>query len=176
MSVEVTLSFPQIILAGNGGVLRQVNALRKRLHDPDAHHRDPQESHVSGAQAEYAVSVWLNVPWDPTVGICWAGEVDGDVDGIEVRSTFHSRGCLPIHDYSFDGRPYVLVRTHRAPTYVLVGWLWGAEGKDPARWRPDLPRPCFLNPADALHPMDTLPGYQSRMSSRSSSAAASTTR
>src|SRR4051812_4701365 len=100
--------------------MRQASALRDQLHDPDAHHRDPSESHVAGAQAEYALSVYLGVPWNPTIGIRWAGEVDGDVGKIEVRSTIRPNGSLLGHDYSFDDRPYVLALSHLSPTYIFA--------------------------------------------------------
>jgi len=152
---EVELSKWEIVHAGNGGMLRQVTALENRLHDPDAHHRDPMEAHVSGAIAEYAVSLHLGIPWHPQVGIRWAGEVDGDVGKIEVRSTHLPHGGRILHPYSFDDRPYVLVLSYRAPIYVPRGWVWGREGK--RNWRNDLPRPGYLNKPGWLHPMETLP-------------------
>lgn len=155
---EITLSFAEMLIAGNAGVLRQVNALRQRLHDPDAHHRDPLEAHVSGAIAEWAVSKALGVPWDPTVGIRWAGAVDGDVGRIEVRSTSLGNGCLIAHDYSFDERIYLLVLSHRAPTFVLRGWLPGSDCKRQEWWRDRAPRPAYFVPQHALRPVEALEG------------------
>ena len=153
---EVQITYAEFIVAGLAGVLRQASALRDQLHDPDAHHRDPIESHVAGAQAEYAASKHLGLPWNPAVGIRWAGEVAGDVGGIEVRSTNRSNGGLIGHKYSFDDRPYLLVLSHRAPTYVLAGWLWGHELKQQP-WRADLPRPAHIAAQRVLHPVETLP-------------------
>jgi hypothetical protein len=154
---EIKLSFAEIIVSGNAGVLRQVSALRDQLHDPDAHHRDPMDSHVAGAVAEYAASKYLGLPWNPAIGIRWAGEVDGDVRGIEVRGTSHPHGGLIGHDYSFNDRPYLLVLTHRSPTFTMRGWLWGHEIKQARFWRADFPRPAFLVPQRDLHPVETLP-------------------
>jgi hypothetical protein len=157
--IEVTLSFGEMIVAGNAGVLRQVNALKQRLNDPDAHHRDPMESHVSGAIAENALAKHLGVYWNPTIGIKWAGEVDGDVGRIEARSTSwgNGRGHLTLHDYSFDERPYVLVLSHRAPVFVLAGWLFGAEGKRREFWRDNVPRPAYFVPQSELRDIAELP-------------------
>lgn len=154
----VTLTFAEMLVAGNGGVLRHVNAVKRRVQDPDAHHRDPLEAQVSGAIAEWAVAKWLGVLWDPSVGLTWeeVAQVPGDVGKIEVRSTPYPSGCLPLHDYSFDDRAYVLVLSHRAPEYTLAGWLWGREGKDRRFWRADLPRPCFLAPQGELRSMDVI--------------------
>jgi hypothetical protein len=154
--IEVTLSYADLLIAGNAGVLRQVNALRKRLHDPDAHHRDPMEAHVAGAIAEWAVAQYLNVAWRPHVGISWAGQVDGDVQGIEVRSTAWKTGCLVMHDYSFDDRAYLLVLTHRSPTFELAGWILGREAKDARYWKSDAKRPSYFVPQSALRPVGDL--------------------
>lgn len=154
--IEIELSNSEIALAAQGGVFRQLAAMRARLHDPDAHHRDPMEAHVSGAIAEWAVSRLLRLPWDPNVGIRWAGQVAGDVGQIEVRSTALPHGCLIAHNYSFDDRPYVLVLTNRAPVYVACGWLMGGDCKDARWWRAHVPRPAYFVPQRALRPIEEL--------------------
>jgi hypothetical protein len=154
--IEVDLSLSEIAVAGQGGILRQVAALKAQLRDPDAHHRDPVEAHVSGAIAEWAVSKVLKRPWDPTIGIQWAGEVEGDVGIIEVRSTAVPNGHLIAHDYSFDDRPYLLVLTHRMPVFVLRGWLMGRDCKNREWWRANVPRPAYFVPQAALRPVEEL--------------------
>jgi hypothetical protein len=156
--VEVALTYSEILLAGNAGVMRQVSALRNRRVSLDAHYHDALEGHVSGAVAEWAVSKWLGVRWDPTIGIGWAGEVEGDALNVEVRSTIIENGCLIAHDYSFDDRPYLLVLAHRAPVFVLAGWLPGSECKDRRFWRANAPRPAYFVPQRELRPVEELRG------------------
>lgn len=156
--VSVTLSWSEMIVAGNAGVLRQVNALRRKLTSLDAHHFDSQEGHVSGAIAEWAVCKWLGINWDPAVGVTHASQVAGDAGRIEVRSTCLAHGKLICHDYSFDDRPYLLVLSHRAPEFLLAGWLMGREAKSPCYWNPNAPRPAFFVPQADLEPAASLPG------------------
>lgn len=157
---SVTLSWSEMIVAGNAGVLRHVNALRRSLTSLDAHHFDSQEGHVSGAIAEWAVSKWLGVNWDPAVGITHASQVGGDAGRVEVRSTPLPHGKLICHDYSFDDRPYLLVLSHRAPVFMLVGWLMGREAKAQRYWNPHAPRPAFFVPQGDLEPAASLPGLR----------------
>lgn len=164
MGLEVELSYPEMLVAGNGGVLRQVNALRKRVNDPDAHHRDPMEAHVSGAISEWAVCKALGVPWDPVIGPKWfsrsiqPGDVRVGGHAIEIRSTSLENGCLIAHDYSFDDRAYVLVLTARAPVYELVGWMLGSDCKQQRFWRDKVPRPAYFIPQRELRPIEELLG------------------
>jgi hypothetical protein len=158
--MEVTLTYAELIVAGNAGVLRQVNALKRRCEDLDAHHRDPMEAHVAGAQAEWAVAKWLGVPFDPSIGEGFTRTVQaGDVvagQPIEVRSTSIPNGCLICHNYSFDERPYVLVDSSRAPIYRMVGWTLGRDAKDPRYWRENVPRPAYFVPQGDLRPLREL--------------------
>lgn len=157
MGATVALSWGTLIMAGNVGVMRHANALRKQLVSKDAHHFDSQEGHVAGAIAECAVAQHFNVFWDPAVGITHASQVNGDVGKIECRSTHLKHGKLIVHDYSFDDRAYLLVLAYDSPTFALVGWLWGREGKKAHYWKDDAPRPAYFIPQSVLHPFETLP-------------------
>lgn len=148
-----TLPLDRYAYAAHQGVERQVNALRKRLTSLDAAHHDALEGHVAGAVAECALADWLGVPWEPAVGITHASQVDGDVLNIEIRSTAQRNPHLMLHDYSFDGRPYVLALSNQAPTITFAGWIWGREGKRASYWNDRMPRPCYFISRHELRPM-----------------------
>jgi hypothetical protein len=156
MSVTVELSYAEVMIAGMAGVMRQVSGLRNGVQHRDPGHVDPMEAYVSGSIAEWAVCKWLDRFWHPTIGIRAAGDVEGDVGTVEVRSTTRGDGKLIAHDYSFDSRPYLLVLSHEAPRFHIIGWLWGRECKDKSFWRADVPRPAYFIPQARLRPAETL--------------------
>src|SRR5262249_41198338 len=94
------------------------------------------------------------------LGIYWADapepDVDGDVGPYFVRHTERPDGCLILHPADHDDRVYILV-VGSPPSFRVVGWLWGREGKLQSYWRSDLARPCFMAPQEQLHGMDVLP-------------------
>lgn len=116
---------------------------------------------IQGAEAELAVAKAFKLPWD---GMFLALErwfdwrdAGHDVSGLEVRSTRHERGRLILHPTDKDDSPYILVLAHLRPIYVLAGWNFGREGKNPEFWEDvGYGRPCYYLPQSELRPMDEL--------------------
>ena len=114
-----------------------------------------------GARAELAISKAFDIPWDGKFfdierWFNWRNE-GHDVSGLEVRSTHHPRGALILHPKDKDYSPFLLVLTHKRPTYVIAGWCYGYEGKQQKWWRDvGYGRPCFYAPQQYLRDIEEL--------------------
>ncbi len=145
--VRVTLTPSEFVLAAQVGARRRVANLLVQRHGahgaPDAWGPD-----IEGACAECAAAKALGVYWLSSVSFSerQAGDLAG---GIEVRATERADGCLLLHPRDHDDRPYVLV-TGRAPTFVVVGFVFGRDGKRPEWWREDVRSPAWFVPQAAL--------------------------
>jgi hypothetical protein len=110
---------------------------------------------IEGAAGEMAVAKFLNIYWLPIIGDNHAD----DVGPFQVRtntSRKHTDLCLRPKDNP--ERCYISVLSF-APGFLILGWIWGADGKVDKWLRdgsPDRPK-CFYVPESALHEMDTLP-------------------
>jgi uncharacterized CHY-type Zn-finger protein len=83
----------------------------------------------------------------------------GDViDGIQVRSSQKTYGCLLMHDRDRDDHAFVQCRHHlinSKPTALeVIGWCEGAAGKQQQFWwtGKNGNRPCYRVPDDVLTP------------------------
>lgn len=116
---------------------------------------------IQGAEAELAVAKALNLPWDGSFleldkWFDWR-DVGHDVSGLEVRSTHHKNGSLILHPKDKDESPFILVLTHEKPIFILIGWSFGKNGKDPQYWRDvGYGRPCYYLPQNKLFDMNNL--------------------
>ena len=115
---------------------------------------------MQGTLAELAVSRALNLPWDGKwlpIAIWDSWKLEGnDVGKLEIRSTDRSDGRLILHPSDKDFSPYVLVTSDAHPSYKLVGWVYGIDGKNEKYWRDNVPRPCYMVPQTNLKSIDSL--------------------
>lgn len=128
MGVVVTLSESELMLGAQIGVQRQIEALLAGR--PDRHGfngADGWSVHVEGACGELAVAKVLDRYWAGTLNTFKSG---GDVGALQVRTRSKAHYDLLIRSDDRDEDLFILV-TGRAPTYTVVGYIRGAEGKKP---------------------------------------------
>ena len=122
----VTLTWSEQLFAAQAGVMRRISAIHKKRDEP---YKTPTGDlwgiDVESSGAEAAVAKALRRYWQPLSTIA---ETDGDVSGVEVRSTTRKDGHLIVHDRDKDHAPFVLVRGV-FPVYDLVGWMYGRDAK-----------------------------------------------
>mgnify|MGYP006267953071 CR=1 FL=1 len=113
------------------------------------------DTNLGGSVAEYAVAKFLQCNWSNDPESTQIPDVGGIV---EVRSTPHEDGMLRIHEADKDHLPYVLALTHELPIVRLVGWTYGRDGKDPAKFKDvwNTGRPAFWVPQHELMGMNEL--------------------
>lgn len=157
----VQLTWRELIDAARVGVMRQIGALQKNLQAAHGAELDEERlegaswgKHVQGAITECAAAKAL--------GIHWHGDSEGpsdlDAGNAQIRSTTWPKGCLLVHNEDREDQAFVLV-IDRCPRFELVGWMMGADAKNPLWWRDKGKngRPAFFVPQDALNPMASLP-------------------
>lgn len=115
---------------------------------------------LQGALAELAVSKSLKLPWDGKwlpIATWDSWKLEGnDVGKLEVRSTDRVDGRLILHPSDKDFSPYLLVTSDLHPTYKLIGWIYGMDGKVDKYWRNNVPRPCYMVPQSNLRSIEDL--------------------
>src|SRR5262245_59596359 len=90
-------------------------------------------------RCEFAVAVFLGVPWKPDIE---AFSSKPDVGACDVRSRTWARmkrnpkNYLLVRPKDPSERPYVLVYGGDEPWYLLVGWIYGHQAKQ-EQWRHD---------------------------------------
>lgn len=157
--MEITLTDDDVNLAHD--VARQRNGSQRDFGRADGLVKGSSlDRDVEGALAELAVSRALNLPWDGKwlpipVWDTWKHE-GNDVGRLEIRSTALSTGRLILHPSDKDHSPYLLVLSHAKPTFKMVGWILGKEGKQDKYWRDNVPRPCYMVRQEDLRNMDDL--------------------
>ena len=124
---QVTLTWPEVVLATNAGTMRRISALKSGRVDlqPDA--CPPSwDRDINGALAELAVAKWAGVFWSGTIG-----RIDlPDVGRLEVRSKVKDGDRLVIRPDDKDESIYVSVLV-QAPMCWLCGWLRAREARRP---------------------------------------------
>lgn len=119
------------------------------------------DNHYWGNCCEIAVARAFNLFWDGGVGDIRSVDVG---DKVEVRSAQLSGHKLRMHheDAAKKGHlPFVLVTKEAAPVFNLRGWIFGAEGTNPAWWSTlgTNRGGAFWVPQSALRPMTDLQEY-----------------
>lgn len=150
MPITIRLEPKEFAVAVQAGVQRRLEAV---AHCQQPYHAAEEsfDPDILGAVGEAALARWLDVYWAPGR----LGELD--VVSCEVRSTNRGDGCLILHPSDDDDRAYVLALVRAQYRVVLVGWLYGSDGKDKKRyWRSDVRAPAFFVPQDQLLPMKGL--------------------
>lgn len=109
------------------------------------------EEEIVGACGEMTVAKVFDCYWSPSVNTFHA-TTDLPHD-TEVRSTTRLDGSLIVRDNDPDDRIYILV-TGEPPSMTVVGWITGAEAKQPQWLRnPHGHRPAWFVPQSALQPV-----------------------
>ena len=123
---------------------------KKHGQDKEMAYRDD----IEGACGERAVAKYLEVPWNPDINAF----KNPDVSGYQVRTTTWHSGKLLLRPGDPSEHIYILV-TGEFPTYVIRGWLTGAQAKqerflsdggNPQRPPCYLVKQCYLNPTTDL--------------------------
>jgi hypothetical protein len=152
VSEVVTLTSQELSLAAIVGVLRRIDGLRRER--PAAYGyrgTDPWATDIEGCAAELAVAKYVDRHWTVPLANGSLDTIPADVGtDIQVRSTRRDDGCLIVHKQDSDDHRFWLVITHRAPNYILAGWLWGHEAKRDEFWRTG-ERPAYFVPQSHLH-------------------------
>ena len=113
-----------------------------------------EEQAVKGFIAEQALATYLDAPYVMEIGHNAAQRAD--VDGIEVRSVGRFTDCLITTPQDKQAVYVLAVVDLDFLEVVLRGWLHLRHCRVKEYWRTDIPKPAFLTPATALHPMTTL--------------------
>ena len=130
--MRVSLTWPEQIFAAQAGAMRRISAMSGERPEPHGTPRcDLWGNDIESCGAEMAVAKVLGLYWQSVVRN--TEDVNGDVSGVEVRSTTHPQGRLILHDADKDDAPYVLVRG-QFPSYELIGWIKGRDGKREEYW------------------------------------------
>ena len=122
----------------------------------------PLARHVRGVIAELALASLLGDDvlqhWRGTQAYSethWT--IPCDVGkALHVRATEYLGGKLILHDYDPDDGVFVLAVVG-VDRVSFLGWLLGAEGKQPRFWNTRWSRPAYAVSQRHLKPMDTIP-------------------
>ena len=154
--IHIRLSWPEISLAGNVGVLRKVYAMQRQLISKDGANQGDWNSEIDGACGEMAVAKWLGMYWTGTIG-----ETDKpDVGPYEVRTNGSRKYTDTIlrPGKVHKDRAYISVLAF-LPDFEIIGWIMGADATQQQWFRngtPDRPKAWFV-PQTSLQPLHTLP-------------------
>jgi len=151
---QVRLSFGEVVLAANAGVMRRVNALRGGWADRFGAPADAWTADIEGCCAELAVAKTLGVYWHAYARN--PKDLPGDVGGWQVRSTWRTTGRLIIHPEDTDAAVFVLV-VGQAPYYRIAGWIRGLDAKRDEWWKEGDGRPAYFVPQRDLIPWEERP-------------------
>lgn len=154
--MEVILTKSQLLVCGNVGDMRHINALLAKsrngygLSEED----DGWGKHVEGACGECAAAMATGRFWPCSVDTF---HTECDIAGADVRT--RSRPCwdLIVRPKDKDDRPMILV-TGRAPKFKVHGWAYAGEAKQDRYWQAYGGRDAaWFFPQAGLRPLETLP-------------------
>lgn len=114
-----------MLLAGQVGIRRQMEALKRGLPDRHGFTGLGWDIHVEGACGELAVAKALGRYWNGSVNTF---KVGGDVGAMQVRTRSRSHYELLIRPDDKDQDVFVLV-TGTSPKFKVVGWIKGKDAK-----------------------------------------------
>ena len=153
----IELTNADVLLAGLGGLMRRLHAIRKGRRDPTGARAAEKWGHdVVGALGEYAICKALGLHWDATVGRLDAA----DAGRLEVRCTTYLRGHLILHPRDHPDRSYILTLLHDT-TIHTPGWLPGSVGMSPQYLQADARHgEAYYIPQADLYPMEQLADWK----------------
>jgi hypothetical protein len=149
------LNWMDITAAAMVGVLRQIkHRSRGDKHRWNAPLAGGWDRDIESSCAEKYVAKNLGLYWFD------CGESAGcetDVGPYQVRHTCLPNGRLTLHPEDKDHEAFILV-IGRAPTFEMIGWCFGHEGKRNEYWEDpsNSDRPAFYVPRQVLRPISEL--------------------
>lgn len=158
--IPVELTWAELWLAINAGVLRRLNGVRYRREEPyGARPTAAWNDDINGCIAELALAKYLGIFWSGTVG-----RLDlPDVGTLQVRSKVEVQHRLVVLRSDDDDKPFVSVLV-TVPVCHLCGWMFAKDAKKDGWLLPDPPKPDrFFVPNDALQPIHTLRNGMNRV-------------
>ena len=157
MSVTIRLTSSELAMAAVAGTARHAESIESGR--KDAHGFDPVNSglalHIEGACAEMAVAKWRGIYWGGHVGSFKGADLGAKVQ-VRVR-TRHDYDLI-VRDDDADDHAFIHV-TGTAPVYVLRGWIYARDAKQP-EWvqRHGNRPPAYFVPASFLRSIETRQG------------------
>jgi hypothetical protein len=151
--IPIELTWPELWLAINAGVLRRLNGVRNRRAEPyGVRPTAAWNDDINGSIGELALAKYLGIFWSGTVG-----RLDlPDVGRLQVRSKTQADHRLVVLNSDDDAHLFVSVLVG-IPVCNLCGWMSARDAKDPAWLLPDESKPDrFFVPNTALLPMEML--------------------
>lgn len=150
--IVIQLSEAEIWQGVYGGAEYQIRSLRpgRKGHKWGMTEQNAWHQHIESALSELAFAKWRGEYWSVTP---LEDRDKGDVGLREVRETFYSTGRLITHPEDKDDREYWLL-TGNMGRYIIRGWLYGREAKEPANWQDPThkERWAFFTPQSQLRP------------------------
>jgi hypothetical protein len=137
--IQIQLTTPEILLAGNVGLMRAVQNFSRGTKERYGATGNLLQRDIIGAIGELALAKHLNVYWAGSVGN-WKAR---DVAGFQVRASDLYSPSLILHDEDKDTDIFVCVGIDGTMATIL-GAIQGLEGKLPKWWRSDLDRPAYF--------------------------------
>jgi hypothetical protein len=154
--IRVRLTWSEVLIAANVGVMRNVQCLRGNLEPSASMGLDNTWTpNIEGAAGEMAVAKHFGRYWNGNIGDLKAD----DVGPLQVRTNTSRRlDDLILRPKDRDDRVYISVLSF-LPEFVLCGWITGIDGKREEWLREgSLGRPpCYFVPRDALESLADLP-------------------
>lgn len=147
----IKLTWAEVLLAANVGVLRNVQSLklgRKRIGNDDT-----WDCNIEGACGEMAVAKNFGNFWSGAIG-----NIDADDVGTYQVKTNTSRKWddLILRKWNKPDRIYIGVLSF-LPSFTITGWIYGEEGMQEKYYRDGRPgMPAYFVPRSVLRPLDTL--------------------
>jgi hypothetical protein len=151
--VSIELTWPELYLAINAGVLRRLNGVKYRRAEPyGARPTAAWNDDINGCISELALAKYLGIFWSGTVG-----RLDlPDVGRLQVRSKTETSHRLVVLKTDEDDKPFVSVLVG-VPVCHLCGWMFAKDAKNPQWLLPEIGKPDrFFVPNEKLEPMQTL--------------------
>jgi hypothetical protein len=151
--IAVELTWSELWLAINAGVLRRLNGVRNRREEPyGARPTAAWNDDINGCIAELALAKYLGVFWSGTVG-----RIDlPDVGILQVRSKTETGHRLVVLRSDEDTKPFVSVLVG-LPICHLCGWMFARDAKREEWLLADPKKPDrFFVPNISLAPMQSL--------------------
>lgn len=146
MSVEVTLTSAEIMMAAQAGIMRQVENIKTKA-EPYYGASDVADwqLHIEGCLGEFALAKYLNVWWGGK-----GNKRSADVFLYDVRTAASHSHSLILHPDDPDDRTFWLV-TGRNGAYRVHGYIKARDGKKQEYWKePVKNRAAFFVPQSAL--------------------------
>jgi hypothetical protein len=147
--IEINLTAPELMLAAQAGVMRQVENLKKNQAQNTLGYdeKNPWQIHIEGACGEMVIAKMLNQYWKGKGK--WG---DSDVGEDDVRTSPKHYYRLRLHHKDSSDRIFWHV-TGMNGIYQVHGWIHAIDGKKEKYWS-DIAkknRPAFFVPIEDLH-------------------------